>query len=74
MQQSMNNQHASIISPHRCNQVEGYNIPTIFNTLMFGIDQQKVSDNVRESFSNLSSKGRPSSQLQAHNNGNNNNS
>jgi hypothetical protein len=25
-------------SPHRCNQVDGYNIPTIFNTLMFGID------------------------------------
>ncbi len=40
-------------SPHKCNQVEVYNIPTIFNTLMFGIDQRKVSENVRESFSHM---------------------
>jgi hypothetical protein len=39
---------------------------------MFGIDQSKVSDNVRESFSNLSSKGRPSSQHVQYNNNNNN--
>ena len=49
--------------PHRCNQMEGYNIPTIFNTLMFGIDQNKVSENIRESFSSISHRGRPSSQL-----------
>lgn len=26
------------VSPHKCNKVDGYNIPTIFNTLMLGID------------------------------------
>ena len=41
------------VSPHKCNQVEGYNLPTIFNTLMFGIDQNKVSDKIRESFSKI---------------------
>lgn len=41
-------------SPHKCNQVDGYNMPTIFNTLVYGIDKNKVSDNVRESFSSLS--------------------
>jgi hypothetical protein len=50
-----------VISPHKCNQVEGYNLPTIFNTLMFGIDQNKVSDRVRESFSKL--KQRPQSRV-----------
>lgn len=42
--------HGVPASPHRCNQVEIYSIPTIFNTLMFGIDQSKVSENVRDSF------------------------
>lgn len=41
------------VSPHKCNQVEVYNIPTIFNTLMFGLDQSKVSEDVRESFSKI---------------------
>jgi hypothetical protein len=44
--------------PHKCNQVDNYNLPpTIFNTLMFGIDQSKVSTQVRESFSKLQSSG-----------------
>jgi hypothetical protein len=34
--------------------VDNYNLPpTIFNTLMFGIDQNKVSSHVRESFSKI---------------------
>ena len=40
--------------PHQCNQVDNYNLPpTIFNTLMFGIDQTKVSSHVRDSFSKI---------------------
>lgn len=77
-QSNKHNQSNILMSPHRCNQVEGYNLPTIFNTLMFGIDQSKVSDNIRESFSNLSQKGRQSSQIQLSGGGaninNNNNS
>ena len=34
--------------------IQGYNLPTIFNTLMYGIDQNKVSPAVKESFNNLS--------------------
>ena len=42
--------------PHKCSQVDSYNLPpTIFNTLMFGIDQNKVSSHVRESFSKMKS-------------------
>jgi hypothetical protein len=44
---------AGASSPHKCNLVEGYNMPTIFNTLMFGIDQSKVSENVKESFTTI---------------------
>ena len=40
--------------PHKCSQVDSYNLPpTIFNTLMFGIDQNKVSSHVKESFSKI---------------------
>ena len=40
--------------PHKCGQVDSYNLPpTIFNTLMFGIDQTKVSNHVRDSFTKL---------------------
>jgi hypothetical protein len=48
------NNHNSSQPPHKCQQVDNYNLPpTIFNTLMFGIDQTKVSSHVRESFSKM---------------------
>lgn len=43
-------------APHKCSQVDSYNLPpTIFNTLMFGIDQNKVSSHVKESFTKINS-------------------
>jgi hypothetical protein len=48
------NNHNNSQPPHKCQQVDNYNLPpTIFNTLMFGIDQTKVSSHVRESFSKM---------------------
>ena len=56
-------------APHKCSQVDSYNLPpTIFNTLMFGIDQTKVSNHVRESFSKLNANSSQASLNQQPNN------
>ena len=35
------------------NKAEEYSLPTIFNTIMFGIDETKVTENIKRSLLSL---------------------